>query len=237
VAALFKAASASALLNAFLSTMQITLGITAHSDGLFADGIHTLSDLAADAIVLLVLYLSAKHLGARARDARGTRAQTAGQTHNAHDTRHADNSTEQALASLFIAIILIVTAAQMLWNSVAQNSTLSSSVAMTFGALAVSGFVMVAKETLFRYLRAESRRTGSAILQASAWHARVDAVSALVATLGLAGSLAGLPMLDHIAGAAIGMLILRMGYATGRDALKQLFAGPAGNAAARQAVD
>lgn len=234
MAALFKAASASALLNAFLSTMQITLGITAHSDGLFADGIHTLSDLAADAIVLLVLYLSAKHLGAKARHARETRAHTAGQT---HDARHADNSTEQALASLFIAIILIVTAAQMLWNSVAQNSALSSSVAMTFGALAVSGFVMVAKETLFRYLRAESRRTGSAILQASAWHARVDAVSALVATLGLAGSLAGLPMLDHIAGAAIGMLILRMGYATGRDALKQLFAGPAGNAATRQAAD
>jgi divalent metal cation (Fe/Co/Zn/Cd) transporter len=240
VAALFKAASASALLNAFLSTMQITLGITAHSDGLFADGIHTLSDLAADAIVLLVLYLSAKHLGAKARHARSTRvrththARTAGQT---HDTGHADNSTEQALASLFIAIILIVTAAQMLWNSVAQNSTLSSSDAMTFGALAVSGFVMVAKETLFRYLRAESRRTGSAILQASAWHARVDAVSALVATLGLAGSLAGLTMLDHIAGAAIGMMILRMGYATGRDALKQLFAGSTGNAAARQAAD
>jgi cation diffusion facilitator family transporter len=222
---LFKAASASALLNAFLSTMQITLGITAHSDGLFADGIHTLSDLASDAIVLLVLYLSAKHLGARARNA-----------DHAH-THNTDSSTEQALASLFIAVILIFTAVQMLWGSVAQTATLSGNDAMNAGALAVSGFVMVAKETLFRYLRAQSRRTGSALLQASAWHARVDAVSALVATLGLAGSLAGLPMLDHIAGAAIGLMILRMGYASGRDAFRQLFAGSSANAAGRQAAD
>jgi divalent metal cation (Fe/Co/Zn/Cd) transporter len=182
--------------------------------------------------VLLVLYLSAKHLGAKARRARHSR-----NTNHAHHAHDADNGTEQALAALFIAAILIFTAAQMLWSSIAQTSTLSSSDAMTFGALAVSGFVMVAKETLFRYLRAESRRTGSALLQASAWHARVDAVSALVATLGLAGSLAGLPMLDHIAGAAIGLLILRMGYASGRDAFKQLFAGQAGNAAARQAAE
>jgi cation diffusion facilitator family transporter len=220
---LFKAASASALLNAFLSALQIALGITAHSDGLFADGIHTLSDLAADTVVLIVLYLSARHLGAKARAKRSA--------------QHGESGVEQALASLFIAAILIFTAADMLWHSVAQTSMLSDGTALQFGALAVSGFVMIAKEALFRYMRAEGRRTGSPILLASAWHARVDAVSALVATLGLAGSLAGLPMLDHIAGAAIGLMILRMGYASGRSALKQLFAGPAGNATAGQAAE
>lgn len=220
---MFKAASASALLNAFLSSMQIALGLTANSDGLFADGIHTLSDLAADAVVLIVLYLSARHVSAKAR--------------NAHHT-HADNSVEQSLASLFIAAVLIVTAMEMLWSSASQTSTLTGSTAMHIGALAVSGFVMVTKETLFRYLRAESRRTGSSLLMASAMHARVDAVSALVATLGLAGSLAGLPMLDQIAGAAIGLMIMRMGYATGRSALKQLFAGSStGNATAGQTAD
>ncbi|MFM0627118.1 cation transporter [Paraburkholderia xenovorans] len=96
---------------------------------------------------------------------------------------------------------------------------------------------MLAKEALFRYMRAEGTRTGSAILLASAWHARVDAVSALVATLGLAGSLASMPMLDHIAGAAIGLMIMRMGYASGRGALKQLFADAPGNAPAGQPVE
>ncbi len=224
---MFKAASASALLNAFLSSMQIALGLTAHSDGLFADGIHTLSDLAADAIVLIVLYLSARHLSAKSRSAR-----------HAHAPHNPDNSVEHSLASLFIAVVLIVTATEMLWNSVSQTSTLTGSIAMHLGALAVSGFVMVTKESLFRYLRAEGRRTGSSLLMASAMHARVDAVSALVATLGLAGSLAGLPMLDQIAGAAIGLMIMRMGYAAGRTALKQLFAGSStGNATAGQTAD
>jgi cation diffusion facilitator family transporter len=220
-AALFKAASASALLNAFLSAMQIAIGLMAHSDGLFADGVHTLSDLAADGVVLIVLYLTTRHQRTKLRDA--------GQS--------ADTGIEQALAALFIAAVLMITAADMLWTSIAQTSTLSGGTAMHIGALAVSGFVMLAKEALFRYMRAEGARTGSAILLASAWHARVDAVSALVATLGLAGSLAGMPMLDHIAGAAIGLMIMRMGYASGRGALKQLFAGAPGNAPAGQPVE
>ncbi|MFM0228255.1 cation diffusion facilitator family transporter [Paraburkholderia dipogonis] len=213
---MFKAASASALLNAFLSAMQIAIGLMAHSDGLFADGVHTLSDLAADGVVLIVLYLTTRHQRAKP-----------------HDVDHsAGIGIEQALVALFIAAVLMITAAEMLWTSIAQTSTLSGGTAMHIGALAVSGFVMLAKEALFRYMRAEGTRTGSAILLASAWHARVDAVSALVATLGLAGSLAGMPMLDHIAGAAIGLMIMRMGYASGRGALKQLFAGSPGNATA-----
>ncbi|TDY21650.1 cation diffusion facilitator family transporter [Paraburkholderia sp. BL6665CI2N2] len=209
---MFKAAFASALLNAFLSAMQIAIGLMAHSDGLFADGVHTLSDLAADGVVLIVLYLTTRHPRAA-----GTSA---------------DAGIEQALATLFIAAVLMVTAAGMLWTSVAQTSTLGGGTTMHIGALAVSGFVMFAKEALFRYMRAEGTRTGSAILLASAWHARVDAVSALVATSGLAGSLAGMPMLDHIAGAAIGLMIMRMGFVSGRSALKQLFAGSPGNATA-----
>jgi cation diffusion facilitator family transporter len=226
-ATLFKAACASALLNAFLSSMQIALGLTANANGLFADGIHTLSDLAADGVVLIVLYLSARHASAKARNGR-----------NAHRAHSADNSIEHSLASLFIAALLIIMATEMLWNSTSQAPALTGSPAMQIGALAVSGFVMTTKETLFRYLRAQSRRTGSSLLMASAMHARVDAVSALVATLGLAGSLAGLPMLDQIAGAAIGLLIMRMGYATGRSAIKQLFAGSStGNATAGQTAD
>jgi cation diffusion facilitator family transporter len=204
---LLKAASASVLLNAFLMALQIVVGLTAHSDGLFADGVHTLSDLVADSVVLIVLYLSTKHLNGAPREVDGNAAQT--------------------VASLFIAVLLIVTAAEMLWHSVGQTATLSGNTMTRVSALAVSVFVTIAKETLFRYLRAEGRRSGSAILLASAWHARMDAVSALVATLGVAGSIAGMPMLDHVAGAAIGLMIMRMGYVSARSGLKQLAAGAA----------
>jgi divalent metal cation (Fe/Co/Zn/Cd) transporter len=142
------------------------------------------------------------------------------------------------VASLLIAILLIVTAAEMLWHSIGQTATLSGNLTMQVIALAVSGFVTVAKETLFRYLRAEGQRSGSALLMASAWHARMDAVSALVATLGLAGSIAGISMLDHVAGAAIGLMILRVGCVSARSALTQLSAGAAaGKTAARHAAE
>ena len=48
----------SVLLNAALMTMQIVIGWLAYSDGLLADGVHTLADLAADGMVLAVLRLS-----------------------------------------------------------------------------------------------------------------------------------------------------------------------------------
>ena len=57
--AAFKAAQVSVLLNAALMTMQIAVGWLAYSDGLLADGVHTLADLAADGMVLAVLRLSA----------------------------------------------------------------------------------------------------------------------------------------------------------------------------------
>ncbi|MFM0157675.1 cation diffusion facilitator family transporter [Paraburkholderia sediminicola] len=214
---MLKAASASALLNAFLMAMQIAIGLTAHSDGLFADGVHTLSDLAADSIVLIVLFLSTKRSNATLPDG--------------------DSNVPQAVASLFIAALLIATAAEMLWHSIGQTATLSGNTTMQVCALAVSGFVTIAKETLFRYMRAEGQRTGSAILLASAWHARMDAVSALVATLGVAGSMAGMPMLDHVAGAAIGLMIMRMGCVSARSALQQLSAGTAGKTAAGHAAE
>ena len=214
---MLKAASASALLNAFLMALQIAVGLTAHSDGLFADGIHTLSDLAADSVVLIMLYLSTKQLNATPREG--------------------DSNTSQAVASLLIAVLLIVTAAEMLWHSIGQTATLSGNTTMLVSALAVSGFVTIAKEALFRYMRAEGQRTRSAILLASAWHARMDAVSALVATLGVAGSIAGIPMLDHVAGSAIGLMIMRMGCVGARSALKQLSAGAPGKTAAPHAAE
>ena len=113
---MLKAASASALLNAFLMALQIAIGLTAHSDGLLADGIHTLSDLAADSVVLIMLYLSTKQLNATPREG--------------------DSNTSQAVASLLIAVLLIVTAAEMLWHSIGQTATLSGNTTMLVSALA-----------------------------------------------------------------------------------------------------
>lgn len=207
------AAYVSAALNTALMALQIGIGLFAHSDALVADGIHTLSDLAADGVVLAVLYLAAASAAGR----RGP----AGPDGGVHGT----------LANLLIGLLLIGTATDMLWHCFRPSAIPGTSATVRASALAAALLTMASKEALFRYMRAEAQRTDSAVLHASAWHARLDAVSALVAALGVAGGMAGIPALDNVAAAVIGLMILRMGYSNARSALKTLSARPLGNTA------
>ncbi len=67
----FKAAKKSTLVSVFvnivLSIWQITVGFFSHSQGLIADGIHSLSDLIADFVVLIANKGSQKRPAAAAR--------------------------------------------------------------------------------------------------------------------------------------------------------------------------
>ena len=50
----------SVVVNVVLTTVQIAVGVVAHSQALIADGIHSLSDLVADFVVLLASHHSRK---------------------------------------------------------------------------------------------------------------------------------------------------------------------------------
>jgi len=80
----------------------------------------------------------------------------------------------------------------------------------------------VAKELLFRYMLAVAKRVKSSMLVANAWHARSDAASSLVVGVGIIGNLAGYPILDPIAALFVGMLVLKMGWEFGSEALHDL---------------
>lgn len=209
----FKAAYVSAALNAALMALQIAVGLFAHSDGLVADGIHTLSDLAADGVVLAVLYLAAASSAGR----RGVQSP--------------DGGVHGTLANLLIGVLLIGTSLDMLWHCLAPDTLPNTGSMVRASALAVALLAMVSKEALFRYMRAEAQRADSAVLHASAWHARLDAVSACVAALGVAGGMAGVGALDRVAAAVIGLMILRMGCSNAWSALKALSTRPLGNTA------
>ncbi|WP_086382909.1 cation diffusion facilitator family transporter [Caballeronia sordidicola] len=205
-ASTFRAAQASVLLNAVLMTVQIVLGWMAFSDGLLADGVHTLADLGADGMVLIVLRLSAAAAHRRAGYAfnQSDRYETAG--------------------SLLIAILLIATGMQTLWTSLSHMNDAGNGASVHAAALVVAVFVIVAKEALFRYIMGVAKRTRSSVLVASAWHARSDAISACVAVLGILGSMAGVPMSDRVAAALIGLMIARMGWTLGWKTFKGSFA-------------
>ncbi|MFK4440748.1 cation diffusion facilitator family transporter [Caballeronia udeis] len=208
--AAFKAAQVSVLLNAVLMTMQIVIGWLAYSDGLLADGVHTLADLAADGMVLAVLRLSATAVRRSAND-----------QYDRYET----------IGSLLISFLLIATGMETLWSSLGHAVNVASASSVHASALVVAVFVIVAKEALFRYIMAVAKRTRSTLLVASAWHARSDAISALIAAVGILGSMAGLAISDRLAAAVIGVMIARIGVNLGWKAVKDSFGRPASETA------
>ena len=191
----------SVVVNLLLTIAQIGAGVIAKSQGLIADGIHSLSDLVSDFVVLL----AGRHSRKDADD------------DHPYGHQRFENAATLALGGLLLAVGL-----GMLWS--AQAKLQSPEAVPTVGALAlwVAGGALIAKELVFRYMLAVAKRVKSSMLVANAWHARSDAASSLVVAVGIVGNMAGYPILDPIAALIVGLMVTRMGWGFGWDALHDL---------------
>ena len=126
----------------------------------------------------------------------------------------------------------------MLWSAVLKIEHPETIARVEVTALYVAASALVAKELLFRYMLAAAKRVKSSMLVANAWHARSDAASSLVVGFGIAGNLMGYPFLDPVAALIVGIMILRMGWKFGWEALHDLMdqAGDAEEVAAIEAT-
>lgn len=191
----------SVALNVVLMSLQVAVGFFAHSQALIADGIHSLADLISDFIVLVANRASAEKPDA---------------DHNYGHHRY------ETVASLFLGALLVVVGVGMLWRAGTRLANMDNIPAVHVSALVVAIVVLVLKEGLFRYMLREAERVRSAMLVANAWHARSDAASSLVVSIGIVGSLFGVRLLDPIAAAIVGFLVARMGWVFGWNALQDL---------------
>jgi cation diffusion facilitator family transporter len=191
----------SVVVNLLLTIAQIGAGVIAKSQGLIADGIHSLSDLVSDFVVLL----AGRHSRKDADD------------DHPYGHQRFENAATLALGGLLLAVGL-----GMLWSALGKLQ--SPEAVPTVGALAlwVAGGALIAKELLFRYMLAVAKRVKSSMLVANAWHARSDAASSLVVAVGIVGNMAGYPILDPIAALIVGLMVTRMGWGFGWDALHDL---------------
>lgn len=187
--------------NLVLSTLQVAVGVLSHSQGLVADGIHSLSDLVADGVVLVASHLSRKEA----------------------DVEHPyGHQRFETAASLALGLILLVVGLGMLASAVHKLDPHTPLAPVHGVALWVAGLALVSKELLFRYMLSVAKRVKSSLLVANAWHARSDAASSLVVGIGIAGTLAGYPILDPIAALIVGFLVARMGWSFAWNALHDL---------------
>lgn len=187
--------------NLVLAGTQIVGGVLARSQGLIADGVHSLSDLVADVVVLIANHHSQKEADAE------------------HPYGHQRFETA---ASLALGGLLLAVGLGMLWSAFLKLEHPGAVPQVHAAAITVAAASLVAKELLFRYMLSVAKRVKSGMLVANAWHARSDAASSLVVGVGLIGNLAGYPILDPIAAALVGFMVTKMGWEFGWDALHDL---------------
>lgn len=187
--------------NVCLSTAQISVGLLAKSQGLIADGIHSLSDLVADFVVLF-----ASHHSRKGADA---------------DHHYGHQRFENA-ASLILGLLLLAVGCGMVYGAVVKLESPETIASVDSIALWLVAAALCAKELLFRYMLAVAKRIKSSMLVANAWHARSDAASSFLVGIGIIGNLAGYPMLDPLAALVVGLMIAKMGWEFAWDALHDL---------------
>ena len=191
----------SVVVNLVLSTVQIVVGVWAKSQSLIADGIHSLSDLVADFVVLFANHHSQK---------------------DADEDHPYGHQRFETAASLVLGLLLLAVGVGMVWSAVVKLENPESVPQVHSVALWVAGGALVGKELLFRYMLAVAKKVKSSMLVANAWHARSDAASSLVVGVGIAGNLAGYTILDPIAALIVGFMVGKMGWEFGWDAMHDL---------------
>lgn len=177
--------------NLLLTVAKLVVGVISHSQALVADGVHSLTDLVSDGLVLV-----ATNEANKAPDA-------------SHPYGHQRIETA---ASMLLGFALLVTAVIIGWGAVSRLQDPAGAQTPGQYALWVAAFSIVANELLYLVTLRAADSVQSNLLRANAWHHRTDSISSVVVLFGLAGSMLGMPILDPMAAAAVAMMIAKVGW-------------------------
>jgi len=187
--------------NLILAIAQIIVGFVGNSQALLADGMHTLSDLVTDFMVLYGL----KH-GKKAAD-------------EEHPYGHARIETA---VTLILGIMLFGVGAGIAISAGTRLLSATAFVVPSAVTLWVAIATLAVKEGLYHYTLRTAKRYNSSMLRANAWHHRSDAVSSLIVAAGIGGSLVGFAYLDSIAAAIVAIMVAKIGVQLSWQALNEL---------------
>lgn len=195
------------VVNIILTVFKIFAGVLGRSTAMIADGIHSLSDLLSDIVVIVFVKISAK-----------------GQDKD-HDYGHGKFET---FATLIISLMLIVVAVNLMSGGINKiRQILDGGEVSSPGMIALWAAVasIVLKEILYRYTIIQGRALNSPMMIANAWHHRSDALSSVGSLLGIAGAIFlgdKFVILDPITGCVISIFILVMAVKMSVPAIKEL---------------
>ena len=190
-----------AVIDTLLGVAKVIVGYLVGSAALIADGVHSFSDLATDAFVLVAM-----HFARQAPDRN-------------HPYGHGRIET---LATLLLGSVLIFVAGGIAWASLMRLMAGTSIMPPGLWAIGLAGIGIIGKEWIFRYTLCVAKRLDSRLLAANAWHSRSDALSSAVVLFGLIGAQFGAGWLDALAAVAVGLLIGKIGGVLIWEAVREL---------------
>ncbi|MCL2142142.1 MAG: cation diffusion facilitator family transporter [Methanimicrococcus sp.] len=157
--------------NIILTIIKIIVGFFGHSAALIADGIHSLSDLLSDFVVIFSIRLSALPQD------------------ESHNYGHGKIET---LASAVVGIMLVVAGAYICYGGgieiyhFIQNVPIEKPMTITFLAAL---FSIIVKELLYQYTHRIAKKLDSDMIEANAWHHRTDAFSSIGVAVGIGAAI------------------------------------------------
>lgn len=195
-----KTTNISIIVNIVLSIFKFTVGFFTHSLSLVSDGIHSLSDLFTDLIVLGGVKIASKP---------------------PDKDHHFGHGKYETFAGLLLAFFLFLAGfcivAYGLRDIYAHNEK-KFHPAIIFVAL----ISVISKEKLFRWTKTYAIKFTSQVLLANAWHHRTDAFSSVAVVIGAFFSFFGFNYADSITGVAVGIIILATSIKLLKDAFLEL---------------
>ena len=191
-----KASYVGAAINITQTLLKIGFGLLWQSSALIADGIHSLSDLLSDFLVIVAV-----RMGSREAD-------------HEHPYGHRRFET---IATIILGLSLILIGGGIAWSvmkRMEQPEHLPTPDVMSLGIVVIS---ILVNEWLYQYTKNIAKVTRSKLLLANAWHQRSDALSSVVVLIGIGAVLLGYPLADAIAAIVVALMVAKIG-------LSQLFA-------------
>ncbi len=189
------------VVNLVLAIGKLIIGYIGHSQALIADGIHSLSDLVSDGLVLYATH----HANIDADED--------------HPYGHARYET---FATIALAILLIAVGLGIGIDAVSRLMEPENIIIPSMLTLWIAGLSIASKEFLFQYTIRVARRVKSSLLEANAWHHRSDAISSIVVFVGIAGAMMGYPILDSVAAIIVALMICKIGWELGHQSFQEL---------------
>ena len=152
----------SAIANALLAIVKGIAGVFGNSYALIADAIESTTDVFASLLVLFGLRYS---------------------TRPADDNHPYGHGKAEPLVTFIVVGILVISATAIAYESI-QHIRTPHKVPEKF-TLIVLAVIVIVKEIFYRFVSKKSDKTKSTSLKADAWHHRSDAITSLLAFIGI----------------------------------------------------